>query len=165
MLLTTLLKCQGPIAGAMIAAAVTLGPVSRAPEGGAVKIARGTFDVRVTPQPPDGGGPFARVFLDKQYRGSIEGSGQGHMLGAETAVAGSGGYVALELITAKLDGRAGTFMLQHVGHMTGGTMTMTATVVPDSGTGGLRGLAGAFTITIERCVHSYALDYTLLEAR
>jgi hypothetical protein len=163
MLATPLLNCQGLIATAMIAVAVALTPASRAPEGGTVKIARGTFEVRVRPQPPDGGGPFARVFLEKTYRGGLDGSSAGQLLGAETAVAGSGGYVALELVTATLDGRSGTFMLQHSGQMAGGTMTMSAKVVPDSGTGGLLGLAGTLTITIERGVHSYALEYTLPE--
>jgi hypothetical protein len=46
----------------------------------------------------------------------------------------------------------------------GETMTMKATVVPGSGTGGLRGIARAFSITIECGVHSRGLDDTLPEA-
>ncbi|HZL94249.1 MAG TPA: DUF3224 domain-containing protein [Vicinamibacterales bacterium] len=124
-------------------------------------IARGHFDVRVVPQPPDGGGPFSRVFLEKQYRGDMGGSGIGQMLGVETATAGSGGYVALELVTATLHGRSGRFVLQHSGHMQGDAMTMRASIVPDSGTDDLVGLAGNLTITITGRVHSYELDYVL----
>ncbi len=128
-------------------------------------IARGHFEVRVVPQPSDGGGPFSRVFLEKQNRGDMSGSGVGHMLGAETAIAGSGGYVALELVTATLDRRSGTFVLQHSGHMQGGAMIMRASIVPDSGTGDLVGLTGTLTITITGGTHSYELDYALPVAK
>lgn len=129
---------------------------------GTVMTASGTFDVRVIPQPADdGGGPFSRVFLEKDLRGDLAGSSRGHMLGAETAVQGSGGYVALELVTGTLNGRAGSFVLQHSGHMAHGAMSMTATVVPDSGTDELRGLAGTFIITISDGKHCYAFEYTL----
>src|SRR5687767_9890368 len=67
---------------------------------GAVMTARGTFDVGVTPQPADdAGGPFSRVFLDKQYQGDLGGTSKGQLLGAETAVQGSAGYVVLEQVT------------------------------------------------------------------
>lgn len=129
---------------------------------GAVMTAYGTFDVRVIPQPADdGGGPFSRVFLEKNLLGDLAGTSKGHMLGAETAVQGSGGYVALELVTGTLNGRAGSFVLQHAGHMAHGAMSMTARVVPDSGTDELIGLAGTFTITIDHGKHRYAFDYTL----
>ena len=36
-------------------------------------------------------------------------------------------------------------------------------VIPDSGTGQLKGLAGRLTITITGKHHAYALDYTLPE--
>ena len=69
--------------------------------------ARGTFDVKVTPQPQDdsAGGPFGRLFLDKQFHGDLSATSQGTMLGAGTAVEGSGAYVALELVTGTLDGK------------------------------------------------------------
>lgn len=159
MLITGLSKSQSLLGAVMIAGAVIGG--SQSGPGGLAMIARGQFDVRVVPQPSEGGGPFSRVFLEKQYRGDLGGSGIGHMLGAETATAGSGGYVALELVTGTLHGRSGTFVLQHSGHMQGGAMTMRALIVPDSGTGDLVGLAGTLTITINGRIHSYELDYVL----
>lgn len=124
--------------------------------------AQGTFDVRVIPQPADDrGGPFSRVFLEKQLRGDLAGTSRGHMLGTETRVQDSAGYVALELVVGTLDGRRGSFVLQHAGHVTRGVMSMTATVVPDSGTDALTGLAGKFTIAINDGKHSYVFDYTL----
>jgi hypothetical protein len=127
-----------------------------------VMTARGTFDVKLTPQALDeAGGPFGRLFLDKQFRGDLEATSKGQMLGAETAVEGSAGYVALELVTGTLHGRRGTFILQHSGRMTRGVATMVVTVVPDSGTGGLAGLSGRFTITISEGKHFYELEYMI----
>jgi Protein of unknown function (DUF3224) len=74
----------------------------------ATMTARGTFDVKVTPQPPGdaAGEPFGRLFLEKRFHGELEGVSHGQMLGAQTAVTGSGAYVALELVTATLQGEA-----------------------------------------------------------
>jgi hypothetical protein len=125
--------------------------------------ARGTFDVKVTPQPQDdsAGGPFGRLFLDKQFHGDLQGAGKGQMLAAGTAVEGSGAYVAFELVTGGLNGKRGSFILQHKGTMRKGVYAMSVTVVPDSGTDELAGIAGAMTIIIEGGKHSYEFEYTL----
>jgi hypothetical protein len=124
---------------------------------------RGTFDVKVIPQAPDdpAGGPFNRLFLAKQFHGDLDGSSKGQMLAAGTTVEGSAGYVALELFSGTLNGRRGSFILQHNGTMTEGVPTMIVTVVPDSGTDQLVGLAGKMTIIIADGMHSYEFDYTL----
>lgn len=125
--------------------------------------ANGTFDVKVIPQPPDdsAGGPFGRLFLDKQFHGDLEASSRGQMLGSMSAVKGSGGYVALELVTGTLQGREGGFILQHNGSMRKNVPTLLVTVVPDSGTGQLEGIEGTMTIVIEGSRHSYVFEYTL----
>ena len=87
------------------------------------------------------------------------------MLSATTEVKGSAGYVALERVTGVLDGRSSSFVLQHYGIMTRGRPQLTVTVVPDSGTGQLEGLSGAFTIDIEGGKHFYELQYELPEDR
>ena len=83
------------------------------------------------------------------------------MVGAFTAVEGSAGYVALERVTGSLNGKKGSFVLQHNGTMKQGVSTMIVTVVPDSGTEELTGLSGTMEIIIEGKVHSYILEYTL----
>jgi hypothetical protein len=125
--------------------------------------AKGTFDVKVIPQTADdsAGGPFSRLLLDKQFHGDLEATSKGQMLGAETAVAGSAAYVALERVVGTLSGRRGSFILQHNGTMSKGVPTMKVTVVPDSGTEQLTGLAGTMTIVIADGKHSYDLEYTL----
>jgi hypothetical protein len=86
------------------------------------------------------------------------------MLTAGTDVKGSAGYVAIERVTGTLHGRTGAFVLQHTGTMSRGTYQLSVTVVPDSGTGQLLGLAGKFNITIADGKHSYDFAYTLPEA-
>jgi Protein of unknown function (DUF3224) len=125
--------------------------------------ARGTFDVKVTPQPADdaAGGPFGRLFLDKQFHGDLDGTSKGQMLASGPGTDGSGAYVALERVSGSLQGRRGSFILQHNGTMAKGVPTMIVTVVPDSGTEELTGLAGKMTIVIADGKHSYDLEYTL----
>jgi hypothetical protein len=126
------------------------------------RTAQGTFDVRTSLQPrDDAGGPFERIHLAKGYHGDLVATGKGHMLGVQSPDQASGGYVVLELISGTLDGRRGSFMLQHSGYMARGAMTMKATVIPDSGTEELAGIAGTLTITIENKQHRYSLEYTL----
>jgi hypothetical protein len=128
--------------------------------------ASGTFDVKVTPQAPDDkaqDASLSRLTIDKQFHGDLAGTSKGQMLAAGTTVQGSAGYVAVEKVTGTLVGRIGSFVLQHSGTMTRGVPQLTITVVPDSGTGQLAGLAGKMTIKIEGGKHFYEFEYTLPE--
>jgi hypothetical protein len=128
--------------------------------------ATGTFEVKMTPQPADSAGSttLGRMTLDKRFHGDLEGTSKGQMLAAGTAVKGSAGYVALEEITGTLEGRRGTFVLQHSGTMNRGAPQLSITVVPDSGTDELAGLTGRMTIDIADGKHSYDFNYTLSSA-
>jgi hypothetical protein len=125
--------------------------------------AAGAFDVTINPDPlyesADGGIVLGRVSLSKQFHGELEGTSTVQMLTAGTAVKGSAGYVAIELVVGRLAGRAGSFVLQHNGTMTRGQAALTVSVVPDSGTGELAGLSGRMTIDIADGKHSYDFDY------
>lgn len=125
--------------------------------------ASGTFDVRMEPQSEDKGegASLGRMSLNKQFRGSLDGVSKGEMLTAMSGVKGSAGYVAFERFSGSLDGRNGTFVLQHTGIMNRGTPLQSVTVVPDSGTGQLEGLAGTMVIQIADGKHSYDFDYTI----
>ncbi|MCP3138642.1 DUF3224 domain-containing protein [Pyxidicoccus xibeiensis] len=128
------------------------------------KHASGPFDVKLTPMPPDPGAaesPFGRMLIDKTFHGGLAATSKGQMLALRTAGNTSGGYVAMERVSGSLDGREGTFCLQHSGTMTRGAQQLSLTVVPDSGTGQLEGLTGSMAIIIEGGKHSYAFDYTL----
>ena len=82
------------------------------------------------------------------------------MLAFRSPVQGSAGYVALERVTATLEGRSGSFTLQHSGTMNRGAATLQLTVVPDSGSEGLAGIDGRMAITIAGGEHYYEFDYT-----
>jgi hypothetical protein len=126
--------------------------------------AAGPFDVKLTPMPPDEGAAdsgIGRMSLDKQFHGALEASSKGQMLAVRSPVDGSAGYVAMERVSGTLEGRKGTFALQHSGTMTRGAPTLSVTVVPDSGTGELTGLTGRMDIVIEGGKHSYVFEYTL----
>ena len=125
--------------------------------------AAGPFDVKITPQDDNSDDPLlSRMILDKTYLGDLEATAAGQMLAAGTAVKGSAAYVAIEKVSGTLNGRAGTFVLQHVGIMDRNAPQLTITVVPDSGTGDLQGLSGKMTIIIAPDgKHSYDFEYAL----
>ena len=56
------------------------------------------------------------------------------LMSSSPSVKGSAGYVAIEKVTGTLNGRHGSFYLQHNGTMTRGVGELTITVIPDSGT-------------------------------
>ncbi|HEX8951172.1 MAG TPA: DUF3224 domain-containing protein [Polyangia bacterium] len=126
--------------------------------------AAGTFELTIDRQPPydDADGvALARTSIDKRFSGELDGKSHVEMLSAAGSVKGSAGYVAIERVTGTLQGRSGSFVLQHSGTMTRGTPSLSLTVVPDSGTGALAGLAGAMKIDIVDGKHLYTFDYTL----
>jgi Protein of unknown function (DUF3224) len=126
--------------------------------------ATGTFDVQMTPRAPDDSSDqsaIGRMALDKHFHGDLEAASVGQMLAAMSSVKGSGGYVAMERVTGVLNGRRGSFVLQHSGTMNRGAPHLTLTVVPDSGTDDLTGLTGSMEIIIEGKQHAYDFSYTI----
>jgi hypothetical protein len=129
----------------------------------AMSHAKGTFEVKLTPQKDDNSDPtMGRMAGDKQYHGDLEGTASVQMLFAGNPGAkGSGGYVAIEKVTGTLQGRTGTFVLQHSGTMNKGEQHLTITVVPDSGTGQLTGISGKMEIKIAEGKHFYEFEYMM----
>ncbi len=126
--------------------------------------ASGYFKVKMEPQADEEASKsssLGRMSLDKEFHGDLEATSRGQMLTAMTDTEGSAGYVAIEQVSGTLAGRKGTFALQHSGIMTRGAQQLTITVVPDSGTGELEGLAGEMGIDIIDGQHAYQLEYTL----
>ncbi len=136
--------------------------------------ARGAFELTMTPLPEDPDAPPAardaapvalgRLRLDKRYHGDLQARAGGWMLSAVSATPGSAGYVAIERVVGRLQGREGSFVLQHGGSMARGAKQLRIEVVSDSGTGGLAGLAGTLAIRVEGGEHFYDFDYTLPDA-
>ena len=98
--------------------------------------ASGSFDVTLAPLTLDdkaADATLGRMSIDKIFRGNLDATSKGEMLTAMTAVTGSAGYVAIERVAGTLNGRRGTFALQHTGTMTRGEQELSIMVVPDSG--------------------------------
>jgi hypothetical protein len=126
-------------------------------------LARGTFAVNITPQPPEDkseGLTLGRMLIEKKFQGDLAAVSNGQMLTGMTEVKGSGAYVAIERVTGALNGRNGSFILHHQGIMERGAPRLNVTVVPDSGTRELAGIAGTMTILIADGKHSYEFAYT-----
>lgn len=126
--------------------------------------AQGRFDVKLAPltMADEKADPtLGRMSIDKRFEGDLEATSKGEMLSAVSGVQGSAGYVAIERVTGALHGRRGTFTFQHTGVMTRGAPQLTITVVPDTGTDELVGLAGTMSITIAGKEHTYDFEYTL----
>jgi Protein of unknown function (DUF3224) len=129
----------------------------------------GTFTVQMKPQGepaavPEGATPLGRMSLDKVFSGDMAGSSTGEMLTAVTTTAGSAGYVAIERFTGSVHGRDGSFVMQHNGTMSKRSgQLLSIKVVPDSGSGALRGIEGQFLLKIEQGQHHYELEYSLPE--
>jgi hypothetical protein len=128
----------------------------------------GTFDVNVTPLAAEenvGDPMIGRLSLEKQYSGGMAGPSKGQMLGIGTAIKESGGYVAAEHFVGTLDGKKGSFSLQHSGTMQNGKFDLNVMIVPDSGTEELAGISGKMIIKIEGGKHFYELEYSIAKAQ
>ncbi len=124
----------------------------------------GSFTVSMTPQPADAfadGATLGRMTLDKTFSGPLAATSKGQMLTGMGGVKGSAGYVAIERPIGTLDGKRGSFILQHSGTMTRGVGQLTLTVVPDSGTEELMGLSGSMQIEVVDGEHRYTFRYSL----
>jgi hypothetical protein len=131
------------------------------------KVAKGTFEVTLAPlsfEDANEAWNLGRMSIDKQISGDLVATTKGQMLMARGDVSGSAGYVAIEHVTGTLGGRSGSFVLQHTGTMNRGEPSLRVTVVPDSGTGELKGLAGDFVIDIVDGKHLYEFKYVLSDA-
>ena len=125
--------------------------------------ARGTFTVNVQPLTPAPASGLSRFSIDKQIHGDLEATTKGEMFSGGDPKAGAAGYVAIEVVTGTLNGKNGSFVLQHTATMDGNGRKMSVVVTPGSGTGELKGINGVFDIQIANGQHSYTLEYTLPE--
>lgn len=129
--------------------------------------AKGEFEVTRIPQEEleiGEGATIGHSRFDKRFRGPLDAVSVVHMLALMSPVQGSGAYVAIERIEGTLDGRRGSFFVQHNGIMDRGKPSLDITVIPDSATGELEGLHGRIGIDITDDKHSYTFDYGFRDA-
>ena len=124
--------------------------------------ARGTFEINLTPGPPELQGAVDRYDFTKIFAGDLEADGAGLMLSCGDPTAGAACYVAIETVHGSLGNRRGGFALQQLGMMRSGRQTLHYEVIPGSGNGELKGIGGTFRLTVEEDgTHRYELEYDL----
>lgn len=105
---------------------------------------------------------LSRARVTKTFTGDIDGEGQVEYLMMYRGD-GSAAFVGLERVVGRVDGKAGSFVLQRLGTFEGGQAKETYSVVPGSGTGELRGLRGDGTSAVGHGnEHPFMLDYELV---
>lgn len=127
--------------------------------------ANGTFEVQLAPVDSYAEGVddliLGRMSIDKSFSGDLEASSKGEMLSARTTEPTSAGYVAIEQVSGTLEGKTGSFALQHFGVMDNGKDRLILEVIPDSGAGELAGISGSMAISMSEGKHLYSFDYLL----
>jgi len=126
--------------------------------------AEGTFEVTMKGEPPFDvvdDVSLSRATFTKSFVGGLTATSTVQMLAVRTAVKDTAAYVAIERITGTVDGLTGSFVVTHNALMHEGNQTLHIDIVPHSGTGELKGMAGMMTITIADGKHSYSLAYLL----
>jgi Protein of unknown function (DUF3224) len=123
--------------------------------------AQGTFTVDVDPLSPAPAEGIGRFSINKTIHGDLEATSFGEMFTGGDPKKGLAGYVAIEIVTGTLNGKTGSFALQHFATMDGRGPNMQVIVVPGSGAGDLSGIEGKFTIRIENREHFYDFEYAL----
>ncbi|NHD16448.1 MULTISPECIES: DUF3224 domain-containing protein [Actinopolyspora] len=90
------------------------------------------WDETVYEEPVEGP-KLTRITIRKRYHGAIEGSGAVEVLTAQGSA--GAGYVASERVEGTLEGRRGTFVIQHSGLADGTGQSSHGNIVPASGEG------------------------------
>lgn len=156
-LLVALFCLQGIVTVPARAQAPASPSIAKAPM---TQSATGTFEVSLKPLTGEDAA-LGRMSIDKQFSGQLTASSKGEMLAFRSPVKGSAGYVAMELVTGTLNGKRGSFVLQHTGSMDRGAQQLSITIVPDSGTGELAGISGKLDLNIADGKHFYDIKYSL----
>ncbi|SRR6266404_1156272 len=102
---------------------------------------------------------LTRASVTKSYQGDIEGEGRLEYL-MMYRDDGSASFTGLERVVGTVGGRSGSFVLQHNGTFEHGVAKVKLSVVPGSGTEGLRGIRGEgeFAVGHQQPYHM-TLDY------
>jgi hypothetical protein len=127
--------------------------------------ATGTFQLgwdEKSPYDTAEGATLAMVTATHEFQGDIDGSGVVELIKAMTPMPTSAGYVGMERVIGSVNGRAGSFVLQHSAISDRGDRMLNVVVVPDTGTGELTGISGRLDIEVAPDgTHKYILDYAL----
>ena len=127
--------------------------------------ARGSFEVRGGTEDPydelDGGIKLTHASGSQTFSGDVDGDGDVHWLMLYRADK-TAHFVGLQRITGSIGGRTGSLVAAAEGDHDGTGSTITFSIIPNSGTAGLTGIAGDGTLVAKGGPKgTYELDYTL----
>jgi hypothetical protein len=107
------------------------------------------------------GAVLGRIHIERSFQGDLEGEATAELLTA-TAEDRTAVYLALDRISGRLEGREGSFVLQHRGVLSADGAEIDGSIVPGSGTGELEGITGQGAITVDDDgTHRLTLEYEL----
>jgi len=128
--------------------------------------AESTFQVTKWEEKPfdemDGGPRLTRARVTKVFQGELEGDGRAIYLMTHRPD-GTATFVGIERVTGRVDGRAGSFVLDHRGTFEDGVAKAECTVVPGTGTGKLASLRGRGSFAADGKKAPFTLEYELDE--
>ena len=113
----------------------------------------------------EGGAKLTRAKVSQAYQGAISGEGLVEFLMSHAAN-GTASFVGMELIIGTVQGKSGSFVIQHVGVYDSGGARSDWSIVPGSGAGELFGIAGkgSYLATSESVSVSFSYDFSSDEA-
>jgi len=126
--------------------------------------ANGNFVLQWDEDPPydDGeGAKLANVTVTKKFHGDLDADSVARLITTTSEVEGSMGYIGVERVIGTLHGKKGTFVMQHSATMNRGVGAISVVILPDTGTGELKGISGSLSVEITPEAHKYTIDYEL----
>ena len=128
----------------------------------------GTFTFRNWEEKPfseaEGGAKLGHALVVNDFHGGIEGTGTcGYLLVYRSE--SEGVFHGYEQVVGSVEGRSGSFVLEHSGTFEGDTVHCRLSIVPGAGTGGLAGLrgTGGFTAEHGKATTPFTLDAEFTE--
>jgi hypothetical protein len=106
----------------------------------------GTFQITGWDETPydegEGGDKKSHAKITQSYSGAIEGSSELQYLMSYQSES-SAVFVGFEVVTGKIDGKTGSFTIQHNGKFENGVASSNFVIVPNSASGGLVNIEGS----------------------
>jgi len=120
------------------------------------------------PESGAGGPTLSHATVLKRFGGDLVAESEARLLMCQadvTDITAGAGYIAREVVRGALDGREGTFVMQHWGLSADGRERTGGQIVPGSATGDLKGLTGSVEIAVDGDgAHTLTIDYELPDA-
>lgn len=112
----------------------------------------------------DEGPQLNRASVTQWYSGALEASGTLEYL-TTTFKNDFSKFIGIEEIIGKLEGKSGSFLLQHTGTHEDGEAKSTFEIIPHSGTGELKGISGSGPFEAKHDESTFKLFYEFKKAK